>query len=556
MKKFIFVTGGVCSSLGKGVAASSLGALLEARGLNVRMLKCDPYINMNAGRLSPAQHGEVYVTDDGAETDLDFGNYDRFTSGPLSKANSITTGQVYEAVINREKNGQYGGNTVQVIPHITNEIKSRILAVSKEYPDTDIVIIEIGGTVGDIELIPFLETARQLIHEQGRENALSVHLTLVPKVGEDEQELKTKPTQHSVKAMQEWGIQPDILICRAPTMLGEGIRRKIAQFTNVDIESIFTSYNVKTTVYQLPRIFHDQNLDSIVLKKLGVEANQADLKDWDSVMEKYKSRKGKIRVGFVGKYVGASDAYKSIEEALFHAGLACGVKVEYERINALKLEQEEDGVEKYLGGGGVTIDGAAQDEASGRAVDAVLVPSSSGQSGVLGMMKAAEWARKNNVPFFGRCVGMQIMAMEWARNVIGWSDADSSEFDSESQHFVISRLDEQTDVKIYGESRRIGKSESSLVEGSKIYTAYGTTQIAERHRHKFEFSNKYRKDMTDSGLIISATTPDESLVDAIEWPDHPWGVGVQFDPEFTSKPNAANPLFRDFVAAAKQRAGI
>jgi CTP synthase len=546
MSKFIFVTGGVCSSLGKGVAASSLGALLEARGLNVRMMKCDPYININAGGMSLAQHGEVYVTDDGAETDLDLGNYARFTSGSLSRANSITTGQVYESVIKKEREGRYMGNTVQVIPHITDEIKSRILGVANEDPKTDIVIVEIGGTVGDIESIPFLETARQLIHELGRENALSVHLTLIPEVGEHE--LKTKPTQHSVKAMQEMGIQPEILICRAPVMLDEEMRRKIARFTNVDPEAVFTSFNVSTTIYELPSIFYEQKFDLVVLKKLNVEAKPSNLKAWTSVMEKFSARKGKVRIGFVGKYVDAHDAYKSIEEALFHAGLACGTEVELVKVNASRLEKEH--VDDVLGA--KSEDG----QESGFAVDGVLVPNSDGQSGIIGMMKAAEWARTNNVPFFGISLGMQIMVMEWARNVLEWNDADSSEFSPESKHLVISRLEEQADVKVYGETMRLGKSESTLLEGTKIFAAYGKKQIAERHHHSFVFSNKYRKDMTDSGLIIGALTPDESLVESVEWPNHPWGIGVQFDPEFQSKPNAPNPLFRDFIAAAKNKAGI
>lgn len=541
MKKFIFVTGGVCSSLGKGVAASSLGALLEGRGLNVRMMKCDPYINVNAGGMSPAQHGEVYVTDDGAETDLDLGNYARFTSGALSQANSITTGQVYQSVIQKEREGRFMGRTVQVIPHITDEIKSRILAVAKEDPDTDVVIVEIGGTVGDIESIPFLETARQLIHEQNRENALSVHLTLVPEVGESE--LKTKPTQHSVKAMQEMGIQPDILICRAPVMLDEETRRKIALFTNVDPDAVITSYNVDTTIYEIPLVLHEQKLDLVVLKKLGIESRHPNLKIWHSVMEQFSSRKGKVRIGVVGKYMDLHDAYKSMYEALFHAGLANAVEVELVKVNASKME--ECSADELLG-----------DEAFGGAVDAVLVPNGNRQRGIIGMMKAIEWARKNKVPFFGIALGMQVMVMEWARNVLQWSDADSSEFNPDSKHLVISLLEEQVDVKSYGVPARLGKSESVLLKDTKIFAAYGKNQITERHRHNYEFSNKYRKDMLDSGLIIGALTPDESLVESVEWPDHPWGIGVQFDPEFKSKPNVPNPLFRDFIAAAKNKAGI
>ncbi len=527
--------------MGKGVAASSLGALLEARGLNVRMMKCDPYINVNAGGMSPAQHGEVYVTDDGAETDLDLGNYARFTSGALSQANSITTGQIYESVIRKEREGRYMGRTVQVIPHITDEIKSRILAVAKEDPDTDVVIVEIGGTVGDIESIPFLETARQIIHEQGRENALSVHLTLVPEVGASE--LKTKPTQHSVKAMQEMGIQPDILICRAPVMLDEEMRRKIALFTNVDLDAVFTSYHVNTTIYEIPLIFHRQKLDLVVLKKIGVETRHTNLKVWTSVMEQFSSRKGSVRIGIVGKYMDLEDAYKSIFEALHHAGFACGVKINFVKVDASNLEK-------------CSADDLLGENADGGSVDGILVPNGDGKRGIIGMMKAAEWARNNKIPFFGICLGMHIMVMEWARNVLQWSDADSSEFNPDSKHLVLSLLEEQTDVKSCGVPARLGKSESVLVKNTKIFAAYGKSSIAERHRHSYEFSNKYRKEMTDSGLVISALTPDESLVESVEWPDHPWGIGVQFDPEFKSKPNAASPLFRDFIAAAKMKAGI
>ncbi|MDL2229291.1 CTP synthase [Treponema sp. OttesenSCG-928-L16] len=537
MNKYIFVTGGVCSSLGKGVSASSLGALLEGRGLTVRMVKCDPYINVDAGTMSPYQHGEVYVTDDGAETDLDLGNYARFTSGPLSQANSITTGQVYQSVIRKEREGRYLGRTVQVIPHITDEIKGRILAVAKEDPDTDVVIVEIGGTVGDIESVPFLEAARQLIHELGRGNAISVHLTLIPEVAGGE--LKTKPTQHSVKSMQEQGIQPDILICRAPSMLDEATRRKIALFTNVDPDAVFTSYNIDTTIYAIPLIFNEQKLDQVVLNKMGVEARHADLKAWKTMMDRFSSRKGKVRIGIVGKYMDLHDAYKSVYEALFHAGLACAVEVELVKIDSSALEEIPD-LEKILG-----------PEAAGGGVDGMLIPGGFGQRGTNGMVRAAEWARKNGVPYFGICLGMQIMVIEWARNMLGWEDADSSEFNPDTKHPVVSLLEEQIDVKNYGGTMRLGKSESSAEPDTKIMAAYGQKSIFERHRHRYEFSNIYRNDMSSSGLCISAFTPDGSLVESVEWPGHPWGVGVQFHPEFKSKPTAASPLFRDFIAAVR-----
>lgn len=536
MNKYIFVTGGVCSSLGKGVAASSLGALLECRGLNVRMIKCDPYINVDAGTMSPYQHGEVYVTDDGAETDLDLGNYARFTSSPLSRANSITTGQVYDAVIRKEREGRFLGRTVQVIPHITDEIKGRIYAVGKD-PDVDVVIVEIGGTVGDIESIPFLETARQMIHELGKINALSVHLTLLPEVAGGE--LKTKPTQHSVKAMQEQGIQPDILICRAPVLLDEATRRKIALFTNVETEAVFTSYDVNTTIYEIPLIFYEQKLDLVVLKKLGVESRHADLRPWKRVMEQFNARKGKVRIGIVGKYMELHDSYKSVYEALFHAGLANGVEVELVKIDSSRLEGESDPE---------TILGTKHPEGP---IDGILVPGGFGQRGINGMVQAARWARLNRVPYFGICLGMQIMVIEWARHVLGWSDADSTEFNQETKHPVVSLLEEQVDVKNYGGTMRLGKSETIAMEDSKLFNAYGTKHIWERHRHRYEFANQYRKEMTESGLRIAGLTPDGSLVESVEWPDHPWGVGVQYHPEFKSRPTDPHPLFRDFIAAAK-----
>jgi CTP synthase len=538
MNKYIFVTGDVCSSLGKGVAASSLGALLEGRGLNVRMVKCDPYINVDAGTMSPYQHGEVYVTDDGAETDLDLGNYARFTSSPLSRQNSITTGQVYDAVIRKEREGRYLGRTVQVIPHITDEIKGRILAVGKD-PDVDVVIVEIGGTVGDIESIPFLEAARQLIHELGRTNVLSVHLTLIPEVAGGE--LKTKPTQHSVKAMQEQGIQPDVLICRAPVMLEESIRRKIALFTNVEADSVFTSYDVDTTIYEIPLVFYEQKLDQVVLKKLGVESRHSNLSAWKAMMDRFHKRQGKVRIGIVGKYMDLHDSYKSVYEALFHAGLACGTDVELVKIDSSKLEGDTD-PNTFLG-----------PDAPEQGVDGILVPGGFGQRGINGMVRAAEWARKNQIPYFGICLGMQIMVIEWGRNVLGWQDADSTEFNQDTKHPVVSLLEEQIDVKNYGGTMRLGKSETVPLEGTKILAAYGEKQIFERHRHRYEFSNVYKKEMTDSGLRIAAYTPDGALVESVEWPDHPWGVGVQFHPEFKSRPTAAHPLFRDFIAAAQKR---
>ena len=534
MGKFIFVSGGVCSSLGKGVAASSLGALLESRGLNVRMVKCDPYINVDAGTMSPYQHGEIYVTDDGAETDLDLGNYARFTSGRLGKANSITTGQVYESVIRKEREGRYLGRCVQVIPHITDEIKGRILAVSREDPGTDVTIIEIGGTVGDIESVPFLEAARQMIHECGRTNAISVHLTLIPEVGDGE--LKTKPTQHSVKVMQESGIQPDLLICRAPVMLDEANRRKIALFTNVEPDAVFTSYEIDTTIYEIPIIFFNQKLDEIVLRKLGLENRHADIRPWYSVMERFAAKKEKVQIAIVGKYIDSHDSYKSVYEALFHAGLECAVEVELTKVDSSTLE--ESGADAILG----------------RGFDGILIPGGFGQRGINGMIKAVNWARVNKIPYFGICLGMHIMAVEWARNVLNWSDADSTEFNLDTKRPVVSLLEEQAGIK-YGGNMRLGAGETAAIEGSRISAAYGGKKIFERHRHRYEFSNKYRNEMSESGLNITAFNADGTLVDCIEWPCNPWGLGVQFHPEFKSKPTAAAPLFKSFVAAAKLNRG-
>ena len=543
MKKFIFVSGGVCSGLGKGVSASSLGALLEARGLNVRMMKCDPYINVDAGTMSPFEHGEVYVTDDGAETDLDLGNYARFTKGRLTKANSMTAGQVYQSVIEQERAGRYLGRCVQVIPHITDEIKRRIMAVADEDRDTDVVIVEIGGTVGDIESIPFLEAARQIIHECGRKNAISVHLTLITEVSGGE--LKTKPSQHSVKAMQGMGLQPDVLICRSPRMLDEDNRRKLALFTNVDPDAVFTSRDIDTTMYEIPLMFFEQELDQVVLKKMGVEFRHSNLKPWKSMMERFAARKGRVRVGVVGKYMELHDAYKSVYEALFHAGVQCGVEVEVVKIDSSDVERGEAG--------------SAPDLFPGDSLDGILIPGGFGERGIEGIIRVTSWARVNGVPCFGICLGMQVMVIEWCRNVLGWADADSTEFRKNAGHPVISLLEELEGVENYGGTMRLGLGESVAEPGTHLFAAYrspagdggGQVRLWERHRHRYEFSNRFRGEIAASGLRIAALTPDGGLVECVEWPDHPWGVGVQFHPEFKSKPTAAAPLFRDFVTAAR-----
>ena len=527
MKKLIFVTGGGCSSLGKGIAASSIGALMEARGFTVRMVKIDPYLNVDAGTMSPYQHGEVYVTDDGAETDLDLGNYGRFTSAPLSRINSITTGQVYKTVIEKERAGDFLGRTVQVIPHITDEIKRRILAVA-ESPDVDMTIIEIGGTVGDMESVPFLEAARQLIHEFGKQNAISVHVTLVPSVSGGE--IKTKPTQHAVKELQEMGIQPDVVVLRSKEPLEEGIRRKISSFTNVEFEGVISGYDV-STIYELPLVYFHQGIDAFILKKMNVESRHAELSAWKQVVEKVRHPASQVRIGVVGKYMELHDAYKSVWEALFHGGIANNAGVEIVRIDSGRLEAPDANMDEIFA-----------------SIDGILVPGGFGERGIEGMVQAARYARERRLPYFGICLGMQIMVIEYARDLLGWKDAHSTEFSKTSAHPVVALLEEQIDVKAYGGTMRLGASESVTKPETAIRRAYGTEHIFERHRHRYEVANVVRADLEKAGLVISATTPDASLVEACEWPDHPWGLGVQFHPEFKSRPTKAHPIFKAFIA--------
>jgi CTP synthase len=534
MKKYIFVTGGVCSSLGKGVAATSLGTLLESRGLAVRMIKIDPYINVDAGTMSPFQHGEVYVTDDGAETDLDLGNYARFTSSPLGRANSITTGQVYQEVIKKEREGRYLGRTVQVIPHITDEIKQRIISVG-EQPEVDVTIIEIGGTVGDIEGIPFLEAARQFIHDLGRKNVLFVHLTLIPEVAGGE--LKTKPTQHSVNKLREIGIQPDILLCRSPVPMDEAMRRKIALFTNVEDWAVISAHDVKTTIYEIPLLFHRQNLDQIAIEKLGVQARPASVKHWEKVVKVMTDSTRTARIAVVGKYIDLNDSYKSVYEALHHGGIAHGAKVEIVKVDSEKLEKAKDLAEEFDG------------------IDGILLPGGFGSRGTEGKVMAAKYARENGIPYFGICLGLQIMVIEYARTVLGLEGANSTEFAEEAEHPVVTLLADQVDIKAYGGTMRLGRSESVLTKGSLLEKIYGTSSAFERHRHRYEVSNAYRAKLAEAGLIIAGVTPDEALVECVQWPDHPWGVGVQYHPEFQSKPTQANPLFADFVRASLDHGG-
>lgn len=531
--KYIFVTGGVCSGLGKGVAASSIGSLLEHHGLKVRMIKIDPYINVDPGTMSPYQHGEVYVTDDGAETDLDLGNYSRFTSSPLQRINSVTTGQVYQEVIRKEREGRFLGRTVQVIPHITDEIKARIFKVGDQ-PGVDVTIVEIGGTVGDIESIPFLETARQFIHDLGKKRVLFVHLTLIPTVSDGE--MKTKPTQHSVASLRQIGIQPDIVLCRAPIPISEALRRKISLFTNVEDEAVISAYDVHSTVYEIPLIFAEQKLDEIILEKLGLSHTPCDLSDWGRVVDAYNKAQRTVRIGLVGKYTELLDSYKSIYEALYHGGIDNHCKIELVKVDSDQLlDNQDDGVVNVL-----------QD------LDGILIPGGFGQRGIEGMVHAAGYARKMGMPCFGICLGMQVMVIEYARSVLGWEDANSTEFAPDSKHAVISLLEEQIDVKAYGGTMRLGASTSRVVPGSHLHRIYGSNEISERHRHRYEVSNIFREELAGAGLIFSAFTPDNSLVEASEWPDHPWGIGVQYHPEFKSKPVSPHPLFSTFVAACME----
>ncbi len=530
MKKYIFVTGGVCSSLGKGLASASLGTLLESRGLSVCMIKIDPYINVDAGTMSPYQHGEVYVTDDGAETDLDLGNYARFTNSPLSAANSITTGQIYDAVIRKEREGKFLGKCVQVVPHITDEIKRRILTLG-EKPGIDVTIVEIGGTVGDIESIPYLEAVRQIIHEKGHDNALSVHLTLVPTVTGGE--VKTKPTQHSVKDMREIGIQPDVLLCRCQEELPDELKRKISLFTNIDHDCVLSAHDVATTIYEIPVVYQQQGMDEVVCRKLKMRSKKSRITAWSRLSEIHKTAETAVKIAMVGKYIELGDAYKSVDEALVHGALANKVRLELDKVDS-------ELIEKKVAAGEDLSEVFSQ-------YDGILIPGGFGSRGIMGMVQTAQYARENNVPCFGICLGLQIMVIEYSRNVLGIDDADSSEFRPEGDNSVISLLEEQVDVTAYGGTMRLGLSESLVKEGTNIYKAYGDTSIFERHRHRYEVANSYRDRLIEAGLIISGTTTDLSLVESVEWPGHPWSVGVQFHPEFCSSPVKPGPLFKDFI---------
>ena len=526
--KYIFVTGGVVSSLGKGIVAASLGRLLVERGLRVTIQKFDPYINVDPGTMSPFQHGEVYVTDDGAETDLDLGHYERFVDRSLSQVNNVTTGRIYLAVITKERRGEYLGSTVQVIPHITDEIKS---AIRRLAPEHDVVITEIGGTVGDIESQPFLEAIRQFRQEVGRENALFIHLTLVPYIGASG-ELKTKPTQHSVRELMEIGIQPDVLICRSDRPLDEAIKRKIALFCNVDFGCVVESRTVDST-YQIPLLLHEQGLDREVCRRLGVETKEPDLRPWRAMVEKILRPSERIRIGIVGKYTELSDAYTSIREALIHGGIANDVGVEIHWISSdLCADQASAGA-----------------ELSGH--DALLVPGGFGVRGVEGMVQAIRWAREHQMPFFGICLGMQTAIIEFARHVCRLPETNSSEFAPECENPVVALMDSQRDVQDLGGTMRLGSYPCRLTPGSRVYQIYGADEVGERHRHRYEVNNSYRNTLTEFGMRCTGLSPDGSLVEMIELPDHPWFVGCQFHPELRSRPMRPHPLFAAFVAAAR-----
>ena len=536
MTKFIFVTGGVVSSLGKGIASASLGAILEARGLNVTLLKLDPYINVDPGTMSPFQHGEVYVTEDGAETDLDLGHYERFVRTTMGKRNNYTTGRIYLNVIQRERRGDYLGGTVQVIPHITDEIKKCIIEGAG---DAQIAMVEIGGTVGDIESQPFLEAIRQLRFELGAENTLFMHLTLVPYIAAAG-ETKTKPTQHSVKELRSIGIQPDVLLCRTEKHpLPDDQRKKVALFTNVEESAIISGVDVDN-IYKIPRSLHEQGLDEIVARKLKLDIPRADLSEWDAVVEAMASPQGEVNIAMVGKYIDLADSYKSLTEALTHAGIHTRTRVNISYVDSEEIETTGTG--------------------SLRNMDAILVPGGFGNRGIDGKITAIKYARENHVPYLGICLGMQLAVIEYARHQLGFQDANSTEFDRKTEHPVIALItewmeqdgtieqrDEGTDL---GGTMRLGGQQCQLLEGSHVRELYGKDVITERHRHRYEFNNRYKTQMQEAGMNITGLSMDGQLVEIIELADHPWFVACQFHPEFTSTPRDGHPLFSGFIAAA------
>ena len=535
MTKFIFITGGVVSSLGKGIASASLAALLEARGLKVTMIKLDPYINVDPGTMSPFQHGEVYVTDDGAETDLDLGHYERFLRTPMGRNNNFTTGQIYDSVIRKERRGDYLGRTVQVIPHITDEIKANIRLGAE---GCDIAMVEIGGTVGDIESLPFLEAIRQMRVELGRESALFMHLTLVPYL-RCAGEIKTKPTQHSVKELRSIGIQPDILLCRSETNLPDEERRKIALFTNVAENAVISAIDADN-IYRIPRLLHAQGLDELVVRQFHLEVGEADLSEWDRVLAGFDHPQGHVRIGMVGKYMHLTEAYKSLSEALAHAGVHTGTRVEVVYIDSQEIEEE--GCGKLAG------------------LDAILVPGGFGERGIEGKIQAARYARVERVPYLGICLGMQVAVIGYARDLAGLQGAHSTEFDRQTPHPVIAlitewrdeqgQLETRSEASDLGGTMRLGGQNCRLEPGSLARAVYGSAQVRERHRHRYEFNNRYLNLMKDAGMRFSGWSLDNRLVEIIEIPDHPWFIACQFHPEFTSTPRDGHPLFCGFIRAA------
>ena len=530
--KYIFVTGGVVSGLGKGITAASLGRLLKARGYKVTMQKFDPYINVDPGTMSPYQHGEVFVTDDGAETDLDLGHYERFIDENLSINSNVTTGKIYWSVITKERHGDYEGRTVQVIPHITNEIKDRVYRVARTQ-ETDIVITEIGGTVGDIESTPFLEAIRQVATEVGKENCIYIHLTLVPYISTSGEQ-KTKPTQHSVKELLSLGIQPDVIVLRTEKPLEEGLADKIALFCNVSEESVIQNLDLDT-LYEVPLALEEEGLAKVVCKKLGLEDREPDMEDWNKVVKVAKelltNHEDEVTISLVGKYVSLHDAYISIVEALKHGGFE-----NHSNVNINWVDSEEVTAE--------TADALLKDS------DGILVPGGFGDRGIEGKIVAAQYARENKIPYFGICLGMQIAVIEYARNVLGYSDANSAEIDPSTTHPVIDLMPEQKDVEDLGGTMRLGLYPCKVMPGTVAQSVYNSDLIYERHRHRYEFNNQYRTELLSNGLVIGGQSPDDRLVEMVEVPDHPWYVGVQFHPEFKSRPNHAHPLFTHFVKAA------
>ena len=528
--KYVFVTGGVVSSLGKGLAAASIGCLLESRGLKVNLMKFDPYLNVDPGTMSPFQHGEVFVTDDGAETDLDLGHYERFTHARLSRDNNWTTGRIYEQIITKERRGDYLGKTVQVIPHVTNEIKA---AMKKVAQDVDVVLVEIGGTVGDIESLPFLEAIRQMRQELGRDNTIFIHVTLVPWIGAAG-ELKTKPTQHSVKELLSIGIQPDILLCRTDRFLSKELKSKIALFCNVEDEAVITAKDV-ASIYEVPLVFAREGVDALVLRYLRIDARPPELKRWEELMQRVYNPADEVNIGIVGKYVEYEDSYKSLKEALVHGAVAHNLKLNLTWVEAEGLESK-DGNRDY------------EEQLEG--FDGILVPGGFGKRGIEGMLNGIRYAREQKVPYFGICLGMQTACIEFARNVCGLDEANSSEFDQATPHRIIYKLRELTGIDELGGTMRLGAWTCKLEPNSQAAKAYGAMEISERHRHRYEFNREYEAVLTGGGLRITGATPDGTYVEIVEIPDHPYFLGCQFHPEFKSKPLEPHPLFSAFIKAS------